>query len=75
MKDTEQARILLSMARKDMSALQGMTDPEIFAEEIFGFHVQQVAEKAFKAWLALLGVASIVLHIHMSFAGRCSSAV
>jgi len=34
MKDTEQARMLLSMARKDMSALQGMTDSEIFAEEM-----------------------------------------
>jgi len=62
MKDTEQARILLSMARKDMLALQGMTDPEIFAEEIFGFHVQQVAEKTFKAWLALLGVAYSKTH-------------
>jgi len=56
MKDTEQAKMLLSMARKDLLALQGMTDTETFAEEIFGFHAQQVAEKAFKAWLALLGV-------------------
>jgi len=62
MKDTEQARMLLSIARKDMSALRGMSDREIFAEEIFGFHVQQVAEKAFKAWLALLGVAYSKTH-------------
>ncbi|MDX8409604.1 MAG: HEPN domain-containing protein [Mariprofundales bacterium] len=57
MKDTNQTQMLLSMARKDMSALQGMRDPEIFAEEIFGFHAQQVAEKALKAWLAWLGIA------------------
>jgi len=30
MKDIEQARMLLSMARKDMSALQGMSDSKIF---------------------------------------------
>jgi len=56
MKDSEQARLLLSMARKDLSALRGMTNQETFAEEIFGFHAQQVAEKVFKAWLAWLGV-------------------
>jgi len=55
MKDTEQARILLSMA-EDLNALRGMEDQEVFAEEIFGFHAQQVAEKALKAWLAWLGV-------------------
>jgi len=56
MKDSEQAKVLLSMARKDLSALKGMSDPEIFAEEIFGFHAQQVTEKTLKAWLAWLGV-------------------
>jgi len=56
MKDIEQASMLLSMARKDLSALQGMTDPETFAEEIFGLHAQQVVEKSLKAWLAWLGV-------------------
>jgi len=33
MKDSEQAKMLLSMARKDLLALKGMTDPKIFAEE------------------------------------------
>ena len=27
----------------------------LFADEIFGFHVQQAAEKLLKAWLAILG--------------------
>ena len=32
-----------------------MTDTAVFADEIFGLHVQQAVEKLFKAWLALLG--------------------
>jgi HEPN domain-containing protein len=30
-----------------------MLDTRIFADEIFGFHAQQAAEKALKAWLSL----------------------
>lgn len=56
MADLKQARLLLEMARKDYCAPQGMADREIFAEEIFGFHVQQAAEKAVKAWVALCGI-------------------
>ena len=52
---SEEARQLLAAARKDWRALEGMTDPDVFADEIFGFHAQQAAEKALKAWLALLG--------------------
>jgi len=44
------------MASKDLRALSGMTDPGVFAEEIFGFHAQQAIEKALKAWLAWLDV-------------------
>ena len=55
MSDTRQARILLEAAERDVSALRGMGDAAVFADEIFGFHVQQAAEKLFKAWLALLG--------------------
>ena len=40
MNDPEQARILLDAARRDLTALHGMDDAEIFADEIFGFHVQ-----------------------------------
>lgn len=46
---------LLAIARKDLRALTGMKDGNVFAEEIFGFHAQQVVEKALKAWLALIG--------------------
>lgn len=55
MKDLEQARVLLAMARKDVTALRAMGDPLAFAEEIFGFHAQQAVEKALKAWIAALG--------------------
>ena len=55
MSDLKQARVLLTSAERDISALHGMADADVFADEIFGFHVQQAAEKLLKAWLALLG--------------------
>lgn len=55
MSDLEQARELASAAERDISALRGMSDATVFADEIFGFHVQQAAEKLFKAWLASQG--------------------
>jgi HEPN domain-containing protein len=54
--DLDGARRLLGMARKDLQALQGMTDSATFADEIFGFHAQQSMEKSLKAWLAVRGV-------------------
>ncbi len=32
-----------------------MLDKSVFADEIFGLHTQQAAEKLLKAWLALIG--------------------
>lgn len=55
MSDLRQARVLVKAAKRDITALRGMSDVNIFADEIFGFHAQQAAEKLFKAWLALLG--------------------
>ena len=55
MSDPKQARVLLEAAQRDVSALRGMGATAVFADEIFGFHAQQAAEKLFKAWLALLG--------------------
>lgn len=55
MNDLEHARLLLAMARKELKALEGMQDREVFADEIFGFHIQQAAEKALKSWLSALG--------------------
>jgi HEPN domain-containing protein len=44
------------MAQKDLKAIQGMADPDIFADEVFGFHAQQAVEKALKAWLSVVGL-------------------
>jgi len=56
MSNHKQAEVLLSAAYRDFRALKGMLDTETFADEVFGFHVQQAVEKALKAWLAILGV-------------------
>lgn len=56
MSDSKQARVLLEAARRDLRALEGMRDSAVFADEIFGFHAQQAAEKLLKAWLAIEGV-------------------
>lgn len=55
MNDLKQAQLMLRMARKDLKALKGMKDQEIFEEEIFGFHAQQSVEKALKGLIALRG--------------------
>ena len=55
MSDVKCARMLLEASSRDVEALGGMADATIFADEIFGFHVQQATEKLLKAWLALLG--------------------
>ena len=53
--DIQQARLLLGMADGDLDALRVMHNPDDVTDEIFGFHVQQAAEKCFKAWIAMLG--------------------
>ena len=55
MRDGKQARVLIQAAERDLTALRGMDDSDVFADQVFGFHVQQAAEKLLKAWLALLG--------------------
>ena len=62
MSDRKFARALIRAAETDMRALQGMSDPETFSDEIVGFHPQQAAEKLLKAWLALLGYKFPVTH-------------
>ena len=53
MSDVKCARVIYRAAERDVLTLRSMTaDAPV---ESFGFHVQQAAEKAFKAWLALLG--------------------
>ncbi len=53
MSDVKCARAMFQAAERDFLALRGMTAG--VPEESFGFHVQQAAEKSFKAWLALRG--------------------
>lgn len=53
MSDPKCARAMLQAAERDLLTLRGMTAG--VPEESFGFHVQQAAEKSFKAWLALRG--------------------
>ena len=54
MRDLEQVTVLLDAAERDFSALRAMGNNPDFADEIFGFHMQQAAEKSFKAWLVFL---------------------
>ncbi len=53
MSDPKCARALLEAADRDILTLRKMTAR--VPDESFGFHVQQAAEKAFKAWLCALG--------------------
>ena len=55
MTDRDGARRLANAADRDISALAGMMDTSVFADEIFGFHAQQAAAKLLKAWLVLQG--------------------
>ena len=53
MNDRQNVQLLLGMAKKELSALAGMEDGQVFSDEIFGFHAQQIIEKCCKAWIAL----------------------
>ena len=55
MSDVKQARTLVGAATRDLLAIRGMSDPEVFADEIFGFHVQQAAEKLFTEYNPFAG--------------------
>jgi len=54
MSDLDHAWQMFAIARRDLKALRGMLDADIFAYEIFGFQAQQAAEKALKAWITAL---------------------
>ena len=53
MSDVKCAKLMYRAAERDVLTLRSMTVGA--PVESFGLHVQQAAEKAFKAWLALLG--------------------
>ncbi|MBF0608109.1 MAG: HEPN domain-containing protein [Candidatus Magnetobacterium sp. LHC-1] len=54
MKGVEEAKLMLTMAGKDLRALHVMADSELVDDEIFGFHAQQAVEKSLKAWITAL---------------------
>lgn len=56
MSDIKQSQAMLRMAHRDLTALGGMHDATVFADEIFGFHVQQAVEKCLKAWMCAIGL-------------------
>ena len=62
MSDAKCAQMLLSAAERDIEALRVMRLSEGIPDEIFGFHVQQAAEKLLKAWMALLGESYPLTH-------------
>ncbi|MCE2557934.1 MAG: hypothetical protein J4F98_04765 [Acidobacteria bacterium] len=51
MSDPKCARILVEAAERDLSALRGMTDEKVFADEIAGFLAQQATENTEKGSL------------------------
>ncbi len=55
MSDVKCARMLFRAAERDVEALRFMCRSDEISDEVFGFHVQQAAEKSLKAHLAVLG--------------------
>jgi len=47
---------LLALARRDLCAAEILRDQPEVGDGIVGFHAQQAAEKALKAWLTILGI-------------------
>lgn len=51
MNANREATVLLTMAGKDIDLLRFIITSDLVADEIFGFHAQQAAEKTLKAWI------------------------
>ena len=62
MSDAKCAQMLVEAATRDIEALRVMRRSDGFPDEIYGFHVQQAAEKLLKAWIALLGASYPLTH-------------
>lgn len=62
MTDPEAARALFAAGERDFAAMQHMLDEDSFADEIFGLHAQQAAEKMLKAWLSARGQEYLFTH-------------
>ena len=55
MTDVKCARALLDASERDVVAVRVFVRSGEVSDEVFGFHVQQGAEKALKAWIAVRG--------------------
>ena len=55
MSDVKCARVLVEAAERDVELLRAVRRSGEVSDEAFGFHEQQGAEKALKAWTAVLG--------------------
>ena len=62
MSDLKCARALLDVAEQDILTLRALLAATEVGDGVFGFHVQQAAEKSLRAWLALLGVKFPLTH-------------
>ena len=62
MSDPKFARASLDTAEQHVHALRALLAATEVGDGVFGFHVQQAAEKSLRAWLALLGVKFPLTH-------------
>ena len=62
MSDAKCAGMLVAAAKRDIEALRVMRHTNGVPEEVYGFHVQQAAEKLLKSWIALLGESYPLTH-------------
>ena len=62
MSDAKCAGMLVEAARRDIEALRVMQHSAGVPDEVYGFHVQQAAEKLLKAWIAVLGESYPLTH-------------
>ena len=53
--DVKCARMLLDAGTRHVDTLRALYRSDEIPDEVFGFHVQQAAEKLLKGWIALLG--------------------
>ena len=53
--DGKCARMLLDAGTRHVDTLRALYRSDEIPDEVFGFHVQQAAEKLLKGWIALLG--------------------
>lgn len=63
MSEFDEANTLFRAATRDLNALIGMLQvKDLFADEIFGQHVQQAVEKLIKTWLSARGEKYPLIH-------------